>query len=87
MVEVNLLLLNAIKGLENQGKLFKETPAKPWVFTILHKILPTGKENLFLFFSPQTDFAGFQKEGISQRRNVLFPFGYSTAMHVLSTLT
>lgn len=67
MVKVSLLLLNVIKGFENQGKLFKETPRKPWVFTILHKILPTGKQNLFLspLSPPQTLF--YQ---LSERKNI-----------------
>lgn len=62
MVKVSLLLLNVIKGFENQGKLFKETPRKPWVFTILHKILPTGKQNLFLPPPPDTLLPAFRKK-------------------------
>lgn len=61
-----------------------QAPGKPWGFGILHIALPTGKDNTF--FPQKPLLLASKLEIIPQWRNVLFPFGYSTAMHILSNL-
>ena len=61
-----------------------QAPGKPWGFYVPHIALPTGKDNLF--FPTKPLLMASKLERIPQQRNVLFPFGYSTAMYILSNL-